>query len=386
MAGENSDRIRVVVADDDPIIRQLYESKLTSMGCDVLVAEDGGQAWRLLSSNEHIDLAIVDLEMPNVDGISLIQCARGHPRTKHLPITVVTSRSDQKAIQAALAAGATSFLTKPLQWTTFTSHIEYLMRLTHSTQRARSECQISKASLRIKDIVLGRTNTACSEAARAIKEATEAILTSLPRDENTEAIYQQIATIQFNTDKIEEVLASAQDSVQSLCAKVYVEDKPTALEQILSDALVRVQDNAQRRNISINIEKIPDRVTISCDDHALSTALAHLLENAIKYSPENSAVVLDIEIHNDGMLTITVNDEGRGMAPDFYAAILTPANEMEAQVARSSHGLGLPMAKAIAQAHGGTLEIRSMPNSGTSAMLVIPADRIDIESPAAEAC
>lgn len=386
MAITATDRIRILVADDDPIIRQLYQSKLVSMGCDVLIAEDGAQAWQHLSSKVHIDLAIVDLEMPNVDGFALIQCVRGHPRTRHLPITVVTSRTDQTAIKSALGAGATSFLTKPLQWSTFSSHIEYLMRLTHSAQKARAEAQNAKATLRIKDLVLGRTNTACNDAARSIQDVSAALMEALQNGANGDAVYEQVASIQQYADAIESILGEAQDAVHSLCAKVNSDDRRTKLDDLISGVILRFHGRAQHRQISINIAPLPERVEIACDEQGLACALGHLLDNAIQYSPERSAVSIEAAVHADGMLTIAIIDDGVGMEPDYYAAILTPADMQEADAPLHTSGIGLPIAKAIAEAHGGTLEVRSMPNSGTSATLVIPADRVDIECPIAEAC
>ena len=105
--------MRVIVADDDPIFRSLVRAQLGTRADEIVEAADGLEAWsHILSLN--FQLALIDLSMPNLDGIALIQCIRGHPRTRHLPIIVITSRDDKDAVDKALAAGATSFLTKPV--------------------------------------------------------------------------------------------------------------------------------------------------------------------------------------------------------------------------------------------------------------------------------
>ena len=85
--------IRVLVADDDPIVRSLISQHLVELNAVAVEAEDGAVAWRLLGE-QSFDLAIVDLAMPEVDGFQLIARMRGHLAMLHLPILVVTSRED----------------------------------------------------------------------------------------------------------------------------------------------------------------------------------------------------------------------------------------------------------------------------------------------------
>ncbi|MBU1211880.1 MAG: response regulator [Alphaproteobacteria bacterium] len=373
------DRTQVVVADDDPIIRQLFESKLTQMGCDVQSAEDGGAAWKLLRNNKHVDLAIVDLDMPNVDGFSLIQCVRGHPRTKHLPIIVVTSRTDAKAIQDAFGAGATSFLTKPLHWSTFSSHIEYLMRLTHAAHQARNLAQRAEAAVRIKDVVLRRTLEAGACGTERIHEILHRLASTIRSGGDVESAFGLIDELERETLLIQNSLVQGQSMSKALCSRVNVDDVRVPLMNLLANAQIRVQQRSREHNVPVSIVRVPEDAYIACDPEGLSLAVSHLLDNAVRYSPEGRTVTLEADVHPDGMLTIVINDDGPGMEPDFYAARLHPTDESEFQEQNCSEGVGLPLVKAIAEAHGGVLEIRSMPDHGTTAMLVVPADRVRLE-------
>ena len=120
--------IRVLVADDDPIQRAEIASRLVRLNGQPIEAEDGGTAWAMLAAHG-FEAAIVDLNMPNLDGFALIRCIRGYPRTRHVPIIVVSASSDSASVQAAMEAGATSFLVKPIAWTMFEQHIGFLLRL-----------------------------------------------------------------------------------------------------------------------------------------------------------------------------------------------------------------------------------------------------------------
>lgn len=119
---------RVLVVDDDPIMRSLVISQLSSKNIDVQEAEDGIQAWDRLKS-EPFDLVVVDLDMPKLDGFDFMRCARAHPKTRHIATIVITSHEDSGSMQKALEAGATSFLTKPINWSTFLPHVMNLLQL-----------------------------------------------------------------------------------------------------------------------------------------------------------------------------------------------------------------------------------------------------------------
>ena len=118
-----------MVVDDDAISRAVVSRKVAKLA-DVVEAEDGLEALARLQSMV-FDLAIVDLEMPNFNGLDLIKCVRAHPTLKHIPILVLTGNESRGALEGALTAGATSFLLKPLNWGTFGEHINHVLHLAY---------------------------------------------------------------------------------------------------------------------------------------------------------------------------------------------------------------------------------------------------------------
>src|SRR5262245_17750888 len=88
----NPPAARILVADDDPFIRQMLEAMLLSAGYNVLCAPDGAALVQM--AQEHIpDLLLIDLMMPHLDGFEAIRQLRHDTRTGHLPMIVVTARS-----------------------------------------------------------------------------------------------------------------------------------------------------------------------------------------------------------------------------------------------------------------------------------------------------
>lgn len=121
-------RPSVLVADDDAFSRAMAVSRLAVLDVNIIEAKNGEIAMQVLQEYK-VDLAIIDLEMPVVDGFMLLGCIRGHPRLKHIPVVVLTGREDREAMAQALSNGATSFLQKPLNWTAFGDHIRHLIEL-----------------------------------------------------------------------------------------------------------------------------------------------------------------------------------------------------------------------------------------------------------------
>jgi diguanylate cyclase (GGDEF)-like protein len=118
-----------MIVDDDAFSRTIVSKKVAKLS-QVVEAEDGLEALSRMQTTS-FDLAIIDLEMPNFNGLDLIKCLRGHPTLKHIPIIVLTGNETRSALESALAAGATSFLLKPLNWSAFGEHIRHVLHLAY---------------------------------------------------------------------------------------------------------------------------------------------------------------------------------------------------------------------------------------------------------------
>lgn len=118
---------RLLFVDDDPILREFAQVNLATEAAQVDVAEDGLAALDLLARQSY-DLLLVDLEMPRLDGYGLLERLRGDAATAHLPVIVETGREDVEAIDRAYRAGATAFVTKPLNWRLLSYQIKFTLR------------------------------------------------------------------------------------------------------------------------------------------------------------------------------------------------------------------------------------------------------------------
>ena len=104
---------RVLVADDDPIIRRIITSILKQVGCTPVVVTDGREAYRILQTDSNFKAAIFDMVMPYLDGLEIIRYMHTEKRLMRIPVMMITSEQDTTVMTNSFAAGATFFLPKP---------------------------------------------------------------------------------------------------------------------------------------------------------------------------------------------------------------------------------------------------------------------------------
>lgn len=126
----------VLVADDDEDILQLVVLRLSRSGYDVLSASDGPTAIQLAAAH-HPDVAVLDVSMPGIDGLAVIETLRADPATASMPILLLTARVQPADVERGLAAGADDYVTKPFSPELLAQRVASLLEIaTEKTQAA----------------------------------------------------------------------------------------------------------------------------------------------------------------------------------------------------------------------------------------------------------
>jgi two-component system, sensor histidine kinase ChiS len=116
---------RILVADDDPVIRHLVTTIVKKEGYTPVVVNDGREAIRLLRSDADFKAAIFDMVMPHIEGIEIIRHMRTEKRLMRIPAMMITSEHDLKLMTHSFEAGATVFLPKPFK----TAQLQTMLRM-----------------------------------------------------------------------------------------------------------------------------------------------------------------------------------------------------------------------------------------------------------------
>lgn len=119
---------RVLVADDDPVIRHLVTRLVEKEGYEPVVVNDGGAAYRLLQVDSDFCGAVFDMMMPHLEGLDVIRFMSSEKRLTRIAVMMITSEQDLKLLANSFAAGVTLFLPKPFTSEQFQTTFRLLMK------------------------------------------------------------------------------------------------------------------------------------------------------------------------------------------------------------------------------------------------------------------
>jgi diguanylate cyclase (GGDEF)-like protein len=126
----------VLVADDDEISQLFLVETLERAGFSTFAVADGAAALAAAAARK-FSLALLDVDMPRLDGYQLCRALRAAPEMKHLPIVMITGHDDAGSIARAYEAGATDFISKPVNWTLLPHRLRYILRNADADRRLR---------------------------------------------------------------------------------------------------------------------------------------------------------------------------------------------------------------------------------------------------------
>jgi DNA-binding response OmpR family regulator len=118
-----TERISILIIDDDRIIRMILQSTLSAKGFDVHIAEDGASGLKI-AQEEDIDVILLDWMMPEIDGMQVLRKLKQNKKTEHIPVFMLTGKEDRRDIDRAVSSGIDDYIIKPIN----TSQIHTMIR------------------------------------------------------------------------------------------------------------------------------------------------------------------------------------------------------------------------------------------------------------------
>ena len=368
-----SHRRKVLVVDDDAILLELMTEQLASLDWDVTRAENGKAAISVLSRHT-MDLAVIDISMPELDGFGLLQQLRQNPRTEDLPAIVCTSHDDRAAIERAYKLGASSFLTKPVNWPQFLHHAQFVMRNGDTERALRVAKAEAQAASRTKSAMLQVLSHEMKTPLSALVGLTSVIGQQL-RGRCEASIDRQLEHVVEASQQLNTIVSDVMLLAKAVSSGQHQHFEVTTLDDILADGQLGLKSKAARRNIRLLVRAMEQPVHVMCDLRLIHQAVSKLIDNAIKFSFEGGTVELWGHVRANGTVLVSVKDQGPGLTPQKLKDCLQPFMQENTSYARPAEGLGLglPIAKAICEAHGGELMIQTAAGHGLLAAIVLPA-------------
>lgn len=368
---------RLLVVDDDPTLREIATAKLGHAGYAVTCACDGAEGWTALKARA-FDLALVDLEMPEVDGYELIARIRGDDRLRHLPVVVVTTHSDEAAIDRALEAGANAFVTKPVHWPLFVQQLRYVARASDDERRLREAKEAAERLVRLKNSFLSVISHELRTPLTHIIGFAEVLQKQGAGPLGNESYLDYANEIADAGRRLYGILTEVILLSRGLSGELELKDGEYRIAAILDQVLEELGPVARLRETVLQADRQHDDCVLCCDIELFKRCLIALLDNAVKFSPGCSIVRLVVTPAPDGTIRFAVADQGPGMSAEQIAECHEPFVQSDMSLRRSAEGigLGLTLVRTLIGLHDGELMLASGPGPGTTATLILPAHRV----------
>lgn len=386
MVTESQRRVRVLVVDDDPVMRELATARLDEAEFEAIPASNGSEALALLRARKFA-LVITDLDMPGMSGFDLIRALRSDAAIAATPVIVITGSDKSDAIDLAFAAGATSFLAKPINWTLFSHSVRFVLKSDANHRELRSARDAAESGARFKDGLLSIMSHELRTPLNAIIGFGQILSDQFERE--NDPIHKEYSD--YIVDGGKRLLNSVSDMLLASDARtgpITINDVDCTIEEIVDLALSPLEKTISLSHAEIKkVLREPD-LELCCDRALIARAIGKLVDNAIKFSPRGVSIVVGAATLKGGDLAFLVRDAGPGMSAERLALAMQPFNQADMSFRRSKEGLGLglPLANAIITAHGGRLKLDSAIGQGTSALLILPSARLlGTQSPVAGA-
>jgi signal transduction histidine kinase len=150
------------------------------------------------------------------------------------------------------------------------------------------------------------------------------------------------------------------------------------IQSIVKSVVLLLRERVATAGLTLKVELPDTLLLLRADERKLKQVLMNLLSNSVKFTPAGGEILVRVQVESERGVVIEVRDSGIGIAPADIARALSPFGQVDSRLSRhyEGTGLGLPLARALAVLHGGSLELESTPGQGTTVRVALPSDRL----------
>ncbi len=377
--------IQILVVDDDPLVREMLREILTDSGYRAETAEDGQAALDRLAAGDPVDLILSDMNMPRLDGLSLIRTLRG--RGEDVPVIILTGNEEISVALEALDGGANDYLLKDenIGETALLSVQKVLEKerlelenkqLLSDLARKNEDLEGSNRELIELNLIKNKFLTMAAHDLRnpiiAIRELTE-ILTDHDYARLTKPERRQYLEIIHKTShEMLNLLNDLLDVSIIESGRLEIRSESVDLRSLIADRVRINQVVAEKKGIRIETD-IPEIPRLGLDPGRIVQVFDNLMSNAIKFSPKGSRIRVGMTAGAE-TVRVAVTDEGPGIADDEIDRLFGELERLSARPTggEPSTGLGLAIVKKVVEAHGGSVGVTSREGHGATFYFDLP--------------
>ncbi|WP_278070920.1 hybrid sensor histidine kinase/response regulator [Brevundimonas sanguinis] len=355
--------IHLLLVDDLEENLLALEALLKSEGVVCLKARSGDEALELLLVHD-VALALLDVQMPGMDGFQLAEFMRGNVNVRHIPIIFVTAGSaDLQRRFRGYEAGAVDFIQKPIEADILRSKAKVFIDLYRQRMESlaqRDELKAYANALREAD---RRKNDFIAMLGHELRNPIMAIHAGLQllqrqSDEERKAVIH--ARMEVQAHHLSRLIEDLLDVARIDQGKISLKRERISLQSVIDSAIDTSRPKIEAASHELTVSVPPEPVWLHGDFTRLSQVISNLLANAAKYTPCKGRIHLSVDSEVD-QIRINVADNGIGVSPELKGRIFELFAQSKGPDDRSRDGLGIGLAlvKQLVELHEGTIDLVS---------------------------
>ena len=373
MSTENIKNARVLVVDDDVASRRLIAGFLAPTGAVIGEASDGREALAMIESSPW-DAILLDLVMPVMDGLQVLEKIRMRPDLEKVPVILITSHTDAEARMNALRMRANDFLVKPVDQAELLARLEGVLALRNAYVAVENHVKEIERAKALRELLVNIFIHDLRNAITGVKGYVElAIDAMLDRDEWIAAHMQKALE---GIDRIAKMASDAMDVNRLEEGKLRPKLADIVIDDVMKTRLDVALQMARRRNIIITLVVEKDLGPVRADPIMLERVLENLLITAMRNTPDGGKIKISAGRGED-MKRIAIRVEHTGWHPtaswqrSFFD--VRAQEELSRQGYNIGTGQGLTFCRLAAECQNGGVWFEGGPDRDAVFMLQIPA-------------
>lgn len=389
---------RILVVDDADLNREVMARILERDHHQVEVAADGAEALAMMRARPY-DLVLLDVMMPGVDGIQVIETMHADERLKQVPVIMLSALHEQEAILKCIQLGAQDYLPKPINQQMLKARIcacleskrfhdlerEYTQRVEEIGAQLQSANERLRRANHLKSRFLATAAHDLKNPLGGILLLADGIRSAAESGGDPSRIALQAARVHEVVQRMSSIIQSLLDTTVQEMGEVNPCFEMTNLGDLVHRVVQENELYATSKDIRLHYrETLAAECWGSVDRVRLGQAIDNLVNNAIKYSPVGREVWVELTLRIvDGAdrVHVEVRDQGPGLTPEDVGQAFGPFQRLSATPTGGEYstGLGLSIVKQMVELHEGWVWIESEAGKGATFLVEIPLREVPNE-------